>query len=425
MVTGPDLRDLRAGLPARHHGRDHRLHRSAQGAARIGRAMWRPAERYPDPAIEILDPRFAKYRIPAPPSSAWPPACAGPRGRCGSATAATCCGATSPTTASCAGTRRPARSACSASPRTSPTATRATARAGCSPASTARAASRAPSTTARITVLADSFEGKRLNSPNDMVVQVRRLDLVHRSALRHPRPLRRRQGRGRSCRPTSTASTARPASSTVVAGDVDRPNGLCFSPDETRLYVVESRRRAAPHPRLRRERRRQPAAATTRVHRRAAGARPTASAATSTATSGAGWGMGSEGRDGVRVFAPDGTPIGRIHLPERCANLCFGGAEAQPAVHGGEPVALRALRQHAGCARRLRPGPIKASRRLAGGAQPVRESRSPHRARAATPTPAPAQEATRRWSGPHCRTRRVRPSHLPAEDAMLMCRCAP
>ena len=38
----------------------------------------------------------------------------------------------------------------------------------------------------------------------------------------------------------------------------------------------------------------------------------------------AGWGMG-EGLDGVRVFAPDATPIGHIHLPERCANLCFGG----------------------------------------------------------------------------------------------------
>ena len=38
----------------------------------------------------------------------------------------------------------------------------------------------------------------------------------------------------------------------------------------------------------------------------------------------AGWGIG-EGLDGVRVFAPDGTAIGHIHLPERCANLCFGG----------------------------------------------------------------------------------------------------
>jgi gluconolactonase len=35
--------------------------------------------------------------------------------------------------------------------------------------------------------------------------------------------------------------------------------------------------------------------------------------------------MGTEELDGVRVFAPDGAPIGHIGLPERCANLCFGG----------------------------------------------------------------------------------------------------
>jgi gluconolactonase len=35
--------------------------------------------------------------------------------------------------------------------------------------------------------------------------------------------------------------------------------------------------------------------------------------------------MGSDALDGVMVFNPDGKPIGRIALPERCANLCFGG----------------------------------------------------------------------------------------------------
>ena len=39
----------------------------------------------------------------------------------------------------------------------------------------------------------------------------------------------------------------------------------------------------------------------------------------------AGW--GGEGQDGVHTFAPDGTMIGKIHLPETCANLCFGGAK--------------------------------------------------------------------------------------------------
>jgi gluconolactonase len=38
-----------------------------------------------------------------------------------------------------------------------------------------------------------------------------------------------------------------------------------------------------------------------------------------------GWG-GGEGEDGVAVFNPAGTLIGRILLPERAANVCFGGA---------------------------------------------------------------------------------------------------
>ena len=38
-----------------------------------------------------------------------------------------------------------------------------------------------------------------------------------------------------------------------------------------------------------------------------------------------GWGMGTPELDGVMIFNPAGEPIGRIALPERCANLCFGG----------------------------------------------------------------------------------------------------
>lgn len=37
--------------------------------------------------------------------------------------------------------------------------------------------------------------------------------------------------------------------------------------------------------------------------------------------------MGPGGFNGVHVFAPDGTLIGKVHLPETCSNLCFGGAK--------------------------------------------------------------------------------------------------
>jgi gluconolactonase len=35
--------------------------------------------------------------------------------------------------------------------------------------------------------------------------------------------------------------------------------------------------------------------------------------------------FGGPDSNGVQVFAPDGTKIGMIHLPEPCSNLCFGG----------------------------------------------------------------------------------------------------
>ena len=90
-----------------------------------------------------------------------------------------------------------------------------------------------------ITVLIDKFDGKPLNSPNDVVSAVRRLDLVHRSAVRHSGQLRRTRPR-RSCPPTSTASDAKTGQATIVAGDINRPNGLAFSPDESKMYIVEA-----------------------------------------------------------------------------------------------------------------------------------------------------------------------------------------
>ena len=111
---------------------------------------------------------------------------------------------------------------------------------------------------------------------------------------------------------------------TVVADDVQGPNGLAFSPDESKLYVVESRGAPiAKTPRVRRQRRQQ-----TRqqqdVHRRRpryAGRLPRRYRRQSVVR----LGHGRAELDGVRVFNPAGEPIGHIALPERCANLCFGG----------------------------------------------------------------------------------------------------
>ena len=102
-------------------------------------------------------------------------------------------------------------------------------------------ASPAPSSTARVTVLADRYNGKRLNSPNDVVVKsdgtVWFTDppygILHR--------LRGRQGRERDRRlPRLPPRSRAAASSSVVADDFEQPNGLAFSPDEKILYVADT-----------------------------------------------------------------------------------------------------------------------------------------------------------------------------------------
>ena len=111
---------------------------------------------------------------------------------------------------------------------------------------------------------------------------------------------------------------------TVVVDQANqqRPNGLAFSPDETRLYVVDT-----------------PGGdKTTYVYdssttapagngRLFFNAMPGYADGIRVDTDGNVWCgfSGGEGEDGVAVFAPDGDLIGRILLPERCANVCFGG----------------------------------------------------------------------------------------------------
>ena len=90
-----------------------------------------------------------------------------------------------------------------------------------------------------ITVIADSFDGKRLNSPNDVVC---RSD----GSIWFTDPPFGILGNyeGREARPELPTNVYRvdPAGGrlSVVAGDINRPNGLCFTPDEKKLYVIEA-----------------------------------------------------------------------------------------------------------------------------------------------------------------------------------------
>ncbi|MEC7575571.1 MAG: SMP-30/gluconolactonase/LRE family protein, partial [Pseudomonadota bacterium] len=112
----------------------------------------------------------------------------------------------------------------------------------------------------------------------------------------------------------------------VIADDILGPNGLCFSPDESILYIVESR--GEPYRKILAYDVNADGKSITnkRVHIDAGpGGTPDGMRCDIDGNLWCGWGMGSEGLDGVLIVAPDGERIGFIQLPERCANVCFGG----------------------------------------------------------------------------------------------------
>jgi gluconolactonase len=169
-----------------------------------------------------------------------------------------------------------------------------------------------------VTVLIDRVNGKRLNSPNDVVV---RAD----GSIWFTDPpfgiLGNYEGAEAEAELPTNVYRLDPQSgaATVVADDIARPNGICFSPDERRLYVVES---GSEPRRIRVFDVAGDALRNGRVF--AEGGAPDGFRCDVDGNLWAGWGGGPD-LNGVMVFAPDGAPIGRIALPERCANLCFGG----------------------------------------------------------------------------------------------------
>ncbi len=174
-----------------------------------------------------------------------------------------------------------------------------------------------------ITVLADRFDGKRLNSPNDIVVK-------SDGSIWFTDPpfgiINHYEGAPAEQELPAAIYRIDPESGVleVVADDILGPNGLCFSPDESRLYVVESR--GVPNRKIR--------SFAVRDGRRlvdntlvldAGPGTPDGMRCDTEGNLWCGWGMGTPELDGVRVFSPEGKPLGHIHLPERCANVAFGG----------------------------------------------------------------------------------------------------
>jgi gluconolactonase len=172
-----------------------------------------------------------------------------------------------------------------------------------------------------VTVLVDRFEGRRLNSPNDVVVK-------SDGSIWFTDPTFGIVGyyQGEKAEPELPERIYRfdpqTGETRVVAEGIDGPNGLAFSPDESRLYVVASR---PPRGIIAFDVTNGGTALGDRRSFIDAGeGTPDGFRCDVEGNLWCGWGM-NEQLDGVRVFNPHGEAIGHIHLPERCANLCFGG----------------------------------------------------------------------------------------------------
>ncbi|WP_244486549.1 SMP-30/gluconolactonase/LRE family protein [Aureimonas sp. Leaf324] len=174
-----------------------------------------------------------------------------------------------------------------------------------------------------LTVLADRFDDKPLNSPNDAV-------LAPDGAIWFTDPVYgiRQPDEGLMAEPEQTARRVYRIDPggrlDAMIDTIDQPNGIALSPDGQTLYVAESG--AALNPEGPRE---------IRVFAIQADGRPDEGRVFATLDSGVpdGLAVDSTGRlyaaceEGVRIYDPDGTWLGRIATPGPAANVAFGGAE--------------------------------------------------------------------------------------------------
>jgi gluconolactonase len=170
-----------------------------------------------------------------------------------------------------------------------------------------------------ITVIADRFEGKRFNSPNDVVVKSD--DSIWFTDPPYGIESDYEGNKGETEIGNNNVYRVDPSTGniTIVADDFDRPNGLAFSPDESRLVISDTGSAATRHFR------------SFDVHD---GGTISGGNVLAVCTAGGfdGFRFDDEGRiwtsagDGVHCIADDGTLLGKVLVPEGVANVVFGGA---------------------------------------------------------------------------------------------------
>ena len=170
-----------------------------------------------------------------------------------------------------------------------------------------------------ITVIADGYDGKKLNSPNDVV--------VHSDGsiwFSDPHYGIMTNYEGFAATPENPLSVYRVDDAGIKRIDtpgINAPNGLCFSPDETRLYVADTGRMYSDD------------AQNVRAYDVTANGTLSGGAVFCTVPAGASDGircdsdgnLWSSAGDGVYCYGPDGTLLGHIHVPEIVSNITFGG----------------------------------------------------------------------------------------------------
>ncbi|TXL71259.1 SMP-30/gluconolactonase/LRE family protein [Vineibacter terrae] len=168
-----------------------------------------------------------------------------------------------------------------------------------------------------ISVIASHYQGKELNSPNDIVVK-------SDGGIYFSDPTYGRMkyyGRERACELSFQGVYRADASGLVLlADDFAQPNGLCFSHDEARLFVNDTSRQ---HIRVF-DVRADGTLAGGQVWAQTTGTGPGAPDGMKLDSAG---NLYCCGPGGIHVFAPDATALGVIRTPEPAANFCFGDAD--------------------------------------------------------------------------------------------------